>query len=185
MSKIAAVNPFKNDVVRIKFKTFDTILHETGMGFYDCAEFYDCGDNYKAYLAGGGDFIVSKECQTDEHDESERSKPYIIVKNHYDHSDSFYIYDDVIESIEVIDDAERFFSNDLKILVVRIEDEMYINGKPLIWNEEEAEVDYNSKWNPTNEKRKPYSNNNRKLLKIFENYIADLAVRESFKQTRE
>jgi len=182
MSKIVAVNPFKNDVVRIKFKAFETLLKETGMSFYDCAEFYDYGENSKAYLAGGGDFIVSKE---HERDETEGGKLCITVKNHYDHCDNFYIYDDVIESIEIIDAAEIFFSNELKILVVRVEDEMYINGKPLIWNEEQAKEKHATKWIRSGEKSKPYSNNNRKLLKIFENYIADLAVRESFSQPGE
>ena len=62
--------------------------------------------------------------------------------------------------------------------MVRVDDEMYINGQPLIWAEDRDRKKH--------EKRKDkddgeYENPNRKLLKMFENYIADLAVRESFR----
>ena len=80
-------------------------------------------------------------------------------------------------------DAERFISNDHGLIVIRVEDEMYINGQPLIWDEKTQEN--KDKLNRRFGDDEPYVNPNRQLLKMFENYIADLAVRESFRDTNE
>lgn len=176
MSILQDLNPHKQDVVRIKFKTIDTIMRESKRAFHDTEEYYHLGDNVKAILQGG-DFVVKEEVQMD--DES----GYITVQNHLDHNYSLDIHDEMVESIELVQDAERFISNDHGLIVIRVEDEMYINGQPLIWDEKEQQE--KDKRNRRFGDDEPYINPNRKLLKIFENYIADLAVRESFKETGE
>ena len=101
------------------------------------------------------------------------------VTNHLDCNHGFVVYEDSIESIEIVADSERFESRDHKLLVVRVEDEMFINGEPLIWNEVQKEKEHN---NRSKNKDKDFENPNRKLLKMFENYIADLALKESFSE---
>ena len=85
----------------------------------------------------------------------------------------------MIDTAETIQDSERFSSHDHGLLVVRVGYEMYINGQPIIWNEDGDRKSHLDKRRTSNDV--PYENKNRRLLKLFENYIADLAVRESFK----
>jgi len=99
-----------------------------------------------------------------------------MVRNHLDHDTSFQVYDFAIDSIEIVDDARRFISSELDLIVVRVEDELFINGKPLIGDELQKKKDHNRY---SKNEDKEYQNENRKLLKIFEEFIADLAVRDS------
>ena len=48
---------------------------------------------------------------------------------------------------------------------------MYINGHPLVWNEKEN-LDRDDE----------YVNHNRKLIRMFEGFITDLAVRDTFSE---
>ena len=179
MSILKKLNPKKNEVIRIKFKPLNQIVEESPLSYSDTEEHYNFGSNIKAYLKGG-DFIVEEDY---EHDEEE--KPIdrgVCVKNHFDCSHEFWIHETAIAEAEMVQDSERFSSHDHGILVVRVDDEMYINGQPLIWNEinDKAYHDRNKRHDS-----EPYENKNRRLLKMFENYIADLAVRESFKDMGE
>lgn len=173
MSRLLEVNPHKSDVVRIKFKSINEIIANSGMSYGDAEDLYEIADNFRAYLSGG-DFLVSESYEKEDGDD----KGYIVLKNHLDLSHHFRVYDNAIESIEIVQDSEKFLSIDHKLLVVRVDNEMYINGVPMIWNEAANEKDFNRRKHNAD---KEYENPNRKLLKIFENYIADLAVRESFK----
>jgi len=176
MSVLKELNPHKGEVVRIKFKTINDIMATSKKDFEDTEDYYAFGFNIKAYLQGG-DFIVANALNEDSCENGIAKSNYISIQNHLDHNYSFNVYDDVIESIEIVDDAERFVSHDHRILVVRAGDEMYINGNPLIWNDGSclvSNIDDEEKVNP-----------NRKLLKMFENFIADLAVKESFKDMNE
>ncbi len=174
MCRLRELNPHKNEIVRVKFKSIDQIVKDYNMDLHEAEDLFEIGDNIKAYL-NGGDFIVANAIKKEDNHE------YIVVKNHYDRNSEFYIYDEVIESIDIVQDAERFYSADHHLLVVRIEDEMYINGQPLIWDEDAARKTHDFKVKQ-GRRSGEYINENRKLLKIFENYIADLAVKESFKE---
>lgn len=174
MSKLAKLKPDKNEVVKIKFKSFNEML-KLGEHFHDSNDTYEFSENFKAYQAGGF-FIVGGGYTKEDEDE------YITVRNHLDNNYNFYVYEEVIESIEIVQDAEKFESFDHKVLVVRVEDELYVNGHPVIWNEDAERKEYNRSKRSDDT---PYENPNRKLLKIFENYIADLAVKESFKEMGE
>lgn len=174
MSILKELNPQKNDVVRIKFKTINTIVEESNRSYCDTEEYYTISSNIKAYLQGG-DFLVTDSVKEDMI--GGNTTHYIEVQNHIDKNYNFDINDEVIESIEIIDDAQKFISHDHGIIVVIVGDEMFINGKPLIWDEEQRiEKDRRRGYG----KEDQYENPNRKLLKMFENYIADLAVRDSF-----
>jgi len=169
MFKLQQLNPQEGEVVKIKFKSINQIMDENldSKPFHEIYEHFEINDNVKAYVAGGH-FLVAAAVNNDE---DHKDDPYICVKNHLDHSYDFNVHESVIESIEAVDASEVFVSHDIKVIAVRIEHEMYINGAPLIWNEKE-----NAK---SDEK---YVNHNRKLIRMFESFITDLAVRDTFQQ---
>lgn len=172
MLKLKELNPQKGDVIRIKFKSINKIVEEniTSKSFHEIEEYYHIQNNIKAYIAGG-DFLVDGAICNDEDFETD---PYIEVKNHLDSNYSFSIHESVIESIEIADAAETFMSNDLKLVAVRIGDEMFINGHPMIWDEKAQNNDDDE-----------YENHNRKLIRMFESFITDLAVQDTFHQPEE
>ena len=104
-------------------------------------------------------------------DEDYKDDPYVEVRNHLDNEYAFAMHESAIDSIELVDAAETFVSNDLKIIAVRVDHEMYINGHPMIWNEKE-QAENDDEW----------VNHNRKLMRMFESFITDLAVKDSFQQ---
>jgi hypothetical protein len=178
MSKLRALNPQEGDVVKIKFKTINEITMEYGQGFSNADDEYEFGENIVAY-SKGGQFLVGMGIPAEVfNSKDEDDEMYIVVKNHLDHNYNFNVYESTIESIEIVDASETFFSANHELLVVRLDEEMYINGEPLIWNE-----DSQRKWHDRN--KEEYENPNRKLLKLFESFIADLAVRDSFRDMRE
>lgn len=165
--RLKELNPQEGDVIRVKFKPINQIMEEKlgKKSFHEIEDYYGIQSNIKAYIAGG-DFLVEGAITEEEGHEDD---PYIQVKNHLDCEYGFDVHENVIESIEIVDAAEIFQSHDLKILAVRIGHEMYINGEPLIWNERQKQADDDE-----------YKNHNRKLIKMFESFIADLAVRDTF-----
>lgn len=169
--RLKELNPQKGEVVRIKFKSINEIMSTdiNNKDFHEIEKFFQIQNNIKAYLASG-DFLVAAAVSTDE-DHAEN--PYIEVKNHLDHNYNFCIHESVIESIEMVDAAQTFCSHDLKLVAVRIGHEMYINGHPLIWNESELKDEDDD-----------YSNHNRKFISMLESFVADLAVRDAFKEEK-
>jgi GH35 family endo-1,4-beta-xylanase len=177
MGKLKDLNPHKGEIVNIKFKSINEIMDNTVDDFHGTEETYEIADNIKAYIAGGH-FIVSEIL--DEVDCKDDTEHNIKVINHLDCNYGLPVYEDAIESIEIVADSERFESKDHKILIVRVEDEMFINGHPLIWNERQDKKQHDRDSKKSNNKLKgKYENPNRKLLKMFENYIADMALKES------
>ena len=179
MSKIKSLNPKKNDVVRIKFKPITDFLDIGGLTFSEADDRFSVGKNIRAYLQGG-DFLVDKNF--DENDYEKDSGHCLYIKNHLDHDYDFSVYDASIEEISIVDDAQVFCSQDHNIIVVRVGDELFINGAPIIGNELMEEKRHN-RFNKKKESAE-YTNKNRKLLEIFENFIADLAVKESLNSKR-
>ncbi len=170
MSRLAELNPQPGDIVRIKFKSINQIMHDgiaTNKHFHDVEDYYDIQSNLKAYLSGG-DFLVSAALCKDEGYEDD---PHIEIKNHMDAIVHFPVHESILESIELTDAAETFMSHDLKMIAVRIGHEMFINGHPMIWDES-SKKDDDDEW----------KNHNRKLLRMFESFIADLAVQDAFKR---
>lgn len=175
MFKLAELNPQKGDVVKIKFKSINQVMEENleGKTFHDIEEYYQIQENIKAYVAGG-DFLVDAAISDDE---VHKDDPYIEIKNHMDTNYCVGIHESIIESIEMVDAAEVFVSNDLKIIAVRIDNEMFINGHPMIWDEVEKRKDRYGE--------EGKENHNRKLIRMFERFITDLAVQDSFQYIEE
>jgi hypothetical protein len=174
MSKIKNVNPKKNEVVRIKFRGISEILNELGTTFSEADDRLGLGRNIRAYLQGG-DFLVDRNL--DESDSEADLGNCLYVKNHFDHDYDFAVHDIAVEKIEIIDDPQIFSSQDHNIMVVRVGDELFINGAPLIGDEIKDEQHHNRY--KAKKDHQVYVNKNRKLLEIFENFIADLAVKDS------
>lgn len=179
-SKIKALRPQKDDIVNIKFKNLNDIIKNSKLSYHDTESTYCIADNVKAYLAGGH-FVVKRFEIEKDYEEGF----YFTVVNHLDYNHSFRVFDDAIESIEIVDDSEKWISVDHKLMVVRVDNELFINGEPLIWNEAEAKKEHDLRLTKKGTDIDGYDNHNRKLLKLLENYIADLAVRETFSQKGE
>lgn len=172
MFRLKELNPQEGDVIRIKFKSINKIVEENigTKPFHEIEDYYGLQNHIKAYISGGDFLVESAPCI----DEDYKNDPYIEVKNHLDSKYSFAIHESTIESIEIADAAETFMSNDLKMIAVRIGNEMFINGHPMIWDEKDQIDDDDN-----------YKNHNRKLIRMFESFITDLAVQDTFQQPEE
>jgi len=175
MNKIRNLGIKKNDIVRIKFKDLNRLVEQSNMAFQDLDESIGLSRNMRAYY-NGGDFLVSLDFDRDNTDSFLGDA--IEVKNHFDNDYSFLVYEFAIESIEIVNDARRFISSELDLIVIRVEDELFINGRPVVGDEPEK-IKQHKRYNKKDNGE--YVNENRKLLKIFEEFIADLAVKESIK----
>lgn len=169
MFRLQELNPQEGDVIKVKFKPINQIMDENvdKMTFHEIEQYFQIQDNIKAYIASGDFLVESAICKDEEFEDN----PYIEVKNHLDQEYIFTIHESVIDTIEIVDAAETFVSNDLRMIVIRIDHEMYINGAALIWDEQKKEKEDDK-----------YKNHNRKLIRMFENFITDLAVRDTFQQ---
>ena len=179
-SKIKALYPQKDDIVNIKFKNINDIIKDSTCEFHDTEEKYAIADNVKAYLTGGH-FVVKKFKADKEYEDG----LILVVANHLDCNYSFRIYENTIESIEIVNDSEKWVSTDHRLMVVRVDSELFINGQPLIWNESQEKKEHEMCITKRGADADEYDSHNRKLLKLLENYIADLAVRETFSQKGE
>jgi hypothetical protein len=123
----------KGDVVRIKFRTIEELTSKVDRDDnsklpmtqrHDIIDSYEIGDNIKA-LINGGDFVVADTYNANEEDKNEM--PRLYIDNHYD-GDGMWIYKSHIESIEVIDVANKFVSENHGIIMIQVDDKIYING---------------------------------------------------------
>lgn len=166
----------KGDIVNIKFKPVIDIVKSEKMTFKSADERYAISDNFVAFNIGG-DFLVHKVNLNDVDDE------HITVINHLDSnfSDQMYVYEEVVDSIQVVDDSEnRFISPEHNLCVIRIDNDLVINGTRLVANEE-AKKEEHDRLMRRQGKSDPYVNQAEKLLKLFEDFITDNAVNKSLK----
>ncbi len=175
MNKIRDLGVKKNDIVRIKFKNLNAIIKDSNMPFQDLDEHLRLSSNMRAYY-NGGDFLVSEDFNKD--DFTEFFGDVIHLKNHLDSDYGFEVCEYTIETIEIVNDARRFVSSDLDLIVVRVEDELYINGQPIIGDELQKKKEHN-RYKSKKDSEEEYVNENRKLLKIFEEFITDIAMKDS------
>jgi hypothetical protein len=183
MSLIKAVFPRKGDVVKIKFKPIADLIRDLGTTLSEADSNLDLSENFKAMIHGGH-FLVEAEMTEDTRESAYGN--YFAVNNHIDYNCNFTIYDAMIESIEAIEVEEKFVSPEHNLIVLRLDDELFINGVSLLGNEErerkrkeaphKAGLILSKK---KSEEPTDYVNPARKLLTILENYIGDLAVQDT------
>jgi hypothetical protein len=176
MNKIRSLGVKKNDIIRVKFKNLNSLIKDSKMPFSDLDDLVRLSNNMRAYY-NGGDFVACEDF--DAKNSHDFLGDAIHASNHLDHDYDFHIYDYCIESIEIVNDARRFVCTEMDLIVVRVDDELYINGKPLIGDEFDNQKEF-KRFNKNSDKE--YVNKNFALLKIFEEFIADIAMRDSLKK---
>lgn len=117
-------------VVRVKFKSIPEITKKKNMtNIIRELDEWDIGTNINALVLGGDFIVVNVEGAKNSKD------PVIEIDNHHD-GGSFPIFPDIIESIEVVDVANKFASEEHGIIMIQVDDKIYINGILLEDNKE-------------------------------------------------
>jgi hypothetical protein len=123
MNKISGVK--KGDIVRIKFKDMRDIVntketnkrnHKT----YTIVSEWELGANILAFTYGG-DFLVKEDAPSANKDQS------LELVNHLDGGE-FDVPERIIDSLEIVDAAHRFVSEEHKVAMIMTETDIFING---------------------------------------------------------
>ena len=110
----------EGNVVRIKFKSIPDITKGMKIqGILDNLDDYDIGSNINAIIIGGDYVTVSMDLK--------HKTPYIEIDNHLD-GGTMVVYEKMVDTIEVIEVANKFVSEDCGIMMIQVEDKLYING---------------------------------------------------------
>lgn len=159
MSTIKGVTVKKDDIIKIKFKSFDELVklaQDNGMCFTNFLDQSQLDTSVKAVLSGGyfkvtdvesepNEFIIPKMYNEDVECE-------VTIDNYLD-GDMTFINEHVIEEISVENDAHSsLFVKDMNLSVVNVGSQLYINGVAL-----------------SMEKHK-------KLIEVLESAISDIAI---------
>jgi hypothetical protein len=136
MSKISGLK--KGDIVKIKFMEMRDIVNlnkkdKKPRRSYQVISEWELGSNILAFTYGG-DFIVKEDAPASGKDQN------LCVLNHLDGGD-FEIAECIIESIQLVDAAQRFISDDHKVAIIVTENDIYINGEKLINTDEDKHLD--------------------------------------------
>ena len=137
MSKFNGIK--EGDVVRIKFRSMQDITKEMKMTTkLQYLSEYDIGTNINALMLGG-DFVVicAKEAQA-------KTDAHIEIDNHHD-GGSFHAHEEIIDTIEAIEVANKFVSDEHGIIMIQVADKIYINGELLENQEDEQFLDESEK----------------------------------------
>ena len=115
----------EGSVVRIKFKPIPEVTK--AMKMTSTLRFmseYDIGSNVNA-LVLGGDFIV-----VDIESAKATVEPHIEIDNHHD-GGTFTVFPELVDTIEIIEVGNKFASEEHGILIIQVDDKLYINGEVL------------------------------------------------------
>lgn len=115
----------EGSVIKVKFKSLVEITKDMKMSnTLNCMGEYEIGGNINLLILGG-DFIV-----VDIDGLKNTQSKFIEIENHLD-GGTFSIYEELVESIEIVDVANKFVSVDHGILMIQVDDKLYINGEVL------------------------------------------------------
>lgn len=115
----------EGSIVRIKFKTIPEITKNMkASGKLQCLSEYEIGANVNALVLGGDFIVINTEAA------KSAQEPNIEIDNHFD-GGTFVVYAELIDTIEIIDVANKFASEDHGVIMVQVEDKIYINGELL------------------------------------------------------
>ena len=122
MGKISGFK--KGDVVRIKFIDMrDIVKMKSKNKSYNLISEWELGANILAFTYGG-DFLVKSDSPSFNNDQ------VLEVLNHLD-GGSFDVPEEIISSIELLDVANKFVSEDHNLSLTQIDDAVYVNGEKL------------------------------------------------------
>jgi len=156
MSKFLGIK--RGDIVRIKFVEMRKFIGVKGTSqrgrSYQLVSEWELGSNILAFTYGG-DFLVKKDFP-----ENGSVKDSLELMNHLD-SGEFEIYEELVETIEVIDVAHKFVSEDHKLCMVLCDNELIINGEKLSNTDDSKNLD--------------------DFVKFIERYLTSRAIDQSLK----
>ena len=126
------------DVVRVKFKPIPEITKEMKMkGKLDFFSEYEIGSNINALMLGG-DFVV-----IDIEQAQAKTESHIDIDNHHD-GGSFSLYHELVDTVTVVEVANKFVREKHGIIIIQVNDKLYINGE-LLENEDNDFLEDNEK----------------------------------------
>lgn len=131
MSKICGLK--KGDIVRIKFVEMRDLVGKKTVGkktgrSYNLISEWDLGANILAFTYGG-DFLVKEDSPLPSKDQ------VLCLLNHLDGGE-FEVPEEIIDSIQVVDAALRFISEEHKVAIIVTDTDMFINGEKLSNNDD-------------------------------------------------
>jgi hypothetical protein len=133
MSKIAGLK--KGEIVRIKFKEMrDIVSLRSKNKSYALINEWDLGSNILAFTYGG-DFLIKEDVTC-----SPNKEEVLELINHLD-GGAFDIPDEVVDTLEIIDAAAKFVSEEHNLILVMSENDLFINGEKLENNKEDNLLD--------------------------------------------
>lgn len=133
MSKIAGLR--KGDIARIKFKEMREIVALRSKNkSYSLINEWDLGSNILAFTYGG-DFLIKEDVTS-----SPNKDEILELINHLD-GGSFDAPDEIIDTLEIIDAAGKFVSEEHNLILVMSDNDLFINGEKLENTKEEKLLD--------------------------------------------
>jgi hypothetical protein len=95
---------------------------------------WDLGSNVLAFTYGG-DFLIKEDVT-----QAANKEEVLELINHLD-GGTFDIPDEVVDTLEIIDAAAKFVSEEHNLILVMSENDLFINGEKLENNKEEKLLD--------------------------------------------
>jgi hypothetical protein len=133
MSKIVGLK--KGDIARIKFKEMREIVALRSKNkSYALINEWDIGSNILAFTYGG-DFLIKEDVTS-----SSNKDEILELVNHLD-GGAFDAPDEIIDTIEIVDSAGKFLSEDHNLILVMSDSDLFINGEKLENTKEEKSLD--------------------------------------------
>jgi hypothetical protein len=163
---IYSITIYKDDIVKIKFKKLEDILEtikkNKEVSLRDAMGLYGLETHLQAIVSGGV-FKVTDTCgEKDSKRYADRRKyttanvppdlHEIIIEDHITGGEYWYLNEDMIESIEVVQADEVYFSEIHQLSLMKIDGALYINGELL-------------------------SKNDKKILHMFEQCLSDSVIK--------
>lgn len=145
---IKEVTIYKKDIVKIKFKKLEDILKDLSkeMSPRNVMDNYELGSHLDA-LIHGGCFLVHEAISDGNRKKHDRnrviksSRPMgspqpptppsldeIVIEDHLNEGTRWHINADLIESIEIVQAEESYFSEEHQLSLMKIDGALYING---------------------------------------------------------
>jgi hypothetical protein len=159
MSRFAGIK--KGDIVRVKFIEMRDLVGVKGTTksrkSYQLVGEWELGANILAFTYGG-DFLVKKDFP-----DNAGPKETLELLNHLDGGE-FDIAQEIVATIDVVDAAHKFVSEDHKLCMIMTDSELLINGEKIINTDDDKHLDL--------------------FVQFVERYLTSKAINDSLKKDR-
>lgn len=159
----------ENDIVEIKFRDMKDVYHDLdSLKEYD--DLYSLSYNMRAILHGGMFHVIRPPEQ-----HPLNKKYYITIGNHLDNSDSWQVYEDIVDTIKTHSDVPSFTSKQHGFNIVRLNNQLIINGDPLKkWKKERQQQIRNNHFDDGKE-----DDDLDEFKEFIEKWLVDVATEEA------